>query len=329
MPEKDKDIFEEEFDKSDVVNSDEALEYPFDEFEKKDVINTKESDIEKAESIKEQLIDSEELSDIITRDEDAKRAINLINKVGEKKEANIGVIKKSDTNKYNIKETADPEDFMPRNKKNHFLDNSNLNEDEVDNLIKISDSKRRKLEFEAENDEINKSEEELLRENFQDYLLAKRLSGSQRSLQGNLLAADKVKDTGQIAEFTDNHGAFDSDHNTTVEINRNSEGELESIVVYCKCGEKTAINFEYEEEGELQTQIINEDTEVKPLQNVYNEEFRSDFEALSEGEDADDEIQHHSPLKFTSESLKDDETVDKITRNTKYKDFDNPEKEGL
>ena len=59
---------------------------------------------------------------------------------------------------------------------------------------------------------------------------------------------------------------------TSILINRDINGEIESIEVMCKCGERTLISFDYsdisDEEEEL-TEIIDEPKDTIPFDNLH------------------------------------------------------------
>ena len=78
----------------------------------------------------------------------------------------------------------------------------------------------------------------------------------------------------EIIEISDtpNFTKFEQS-NSVIEINRNEEGDMISIVVYCHCGEKTVIKFDYydpdildeEENNENLTDIVNDTVEMQPF----------------------------------------------------------------
>jgi hypothetical protein len=135
----------------------------------------------------------------------------------------------------------------------------------VSNLIKKNDSKAQNvldpLQFHndfSKNYSISKSEwseiaddfenNDILNDDFLDFIELPKISGDERNFVGkNLIAGEHIHSSNKKVEISDNPVEGDSSHSTSIEINRTENGDIESITVYCKCGEFTNIRFDYDE----------------------------------------------------------------------------------
>lgn len=99
-------------------------------------------------------------------------------------------------------------------------------------------------------DEIDDSD--FLNDDFLDFIELPKISGDAVNLVGkNLITSDFVKHTNKKVEISDESISDESHNHTSIEINRSETGDIESIAVYCKCGEVTQITFNYEDAGEI------------------------------------------------------------------------------
>lgn len=93
---------------------------------------------------------------------------------------------------------------------------------------------------------------DILNDDFLDIVELPKISGSTKNFVGkNLISGDLVHTSKNKVEITDYIGFADEEHNTSVEINRDETGDIESISVYCKCGEVTQIKFNYQEDSDI------------------------------------------------------------------------------
>lgn len=131
-------------------------------------------------------------------------------------------------------------------------DKNNLeekNELDVDSLMNYDEELRKKNAFREEYTQDGKdtaTEEEKLRELFNDFLILPRISGAKIVSHENRIPKEKVQLRGRNIQI-DAEPSKDSDkqQNTTVLINRNDNGDIESIEVNCSCGERTLIKLDY------------------------------------------------------------------------------------
>lgn len=176
------DLFDEEFDKEDVINSD--LDDLPEDFEEDDQI----SEFRTGDALGQRI--------------DVRELIN--------------------------KKTLEPEDF--------------LNYD--DELRKKKDFS---LEYNQSKEVIEK--EKRLQENFKDFLIARNITGKKSFSQyKSRLPADILIDSGRTVQLEDDQEIAEKheDEAAKIVINRNENDEIENIEVYCACGRKTKIEFDYD-----------------------------------------------------------------------------------
>lgn len=104
---------------------------------------------------------------------------------------------------------------------------------------------------------------QFLQENFKDYLLAKKISGKSDTKFGQkILPKEKINENNEKIEISDFYSQRSTlQQKTSLIINRNEDSEIESIEVFCKCGEKTIIKFQ--EKDISSSMDSHEGTEVK------------------------------------------------------------------
>ena len=88
--------------------------------------------------------------------------------------------------------------------------------------------------------------QEVLIRNFRDFLVLPRISGA-RPIKGsrNIINKEQIEEGAQV-EISNKPPFGDvSSGESSVIVNRNLEGEIESLEVYCKDGEKIVIRFDF------------------------------------------------------------------------------------
>ncbi len=140
----------------------------------------------------------------------------------------------------------------------------------------------------------------MLEKQFEDIVKAPRIDMKiNASLESNLLETDEIKNNKKFVEITHapNPDNPDDTHQmSTVEINRDENGEIENIVVICKCGEKTLIKFDYQDE----------------YQNASDSEIPEEFNKTDEADDNDiPEDAFDTDEQNETEEEKDDEDIEK------------------
>jgi hypothetical protein len=144
---------------------------------------------------------------------------------------------------------------------------------------------------------------EFLQDNFKDYFLAKKIAGkSDIKYSDKILPKEKINEANEKIEVTDFHNKHTvGAQKTSVIINRNEYAEINSIEVYCKCGEKTIIRFQEQnmqskakemEQGSVEiksnTDIVVDNIEVAP---IYNDEEDTEELMKYENKIAEKEIE--------------------------------------
>lgn len=95
------------------------------------------------------------------------------------------------------------------------------------------------------------AEHDRLQKDFQDFLVAKHISGKSLVPDGHVIQSDRTVDTGEKVEIgtldsldtrkpniTD-----DSEHAEQVVVRRDDDGNIESIELHCSCGKITRVQF--------------------------------------------------------------------------------------
>ncbi len=276
--------FPEEFDSKDVVNREEEVDEnnPFaKEFSAKDVINK-----DSLQKKRTPPLTPEDIEKLIAYDEQKRLQKRFSSTVDLKSSGMIS-----------------PETILER---------FNLTESELFEALSLAEDKRLKSIF-KESYKLDK-EDEIAREmytrgHFKDFLQIPKITGSKpKEDQSNVIKAESISQKTKKIEISDDPNFQDNRHSTTsVIVNRDEEGELESIEVFCKCGERTLIKFDYFDEDsgiESSSEIIKEnpgfvpflsDDEREKVRDEYiqeqneSEESQSIFEEL-DGENVEDDF---------------------------------------
>lgn len=231
--------FEEEFDENDVVNRPK----PFEDFAKVDP--------------KDENVGKKVIADIISDGDN----LHIKTIEDDDEDEVYGLIKKEDieSGKHLLEEI---EDFNTKYKPQvHNIDNTT--ETQKTNEPQL-------VEFKRPEEEI----QEYLQNNFKDYIVIPKISGSSKKFsEKNLLHKDEVKPTGKKVEIVDHiPSGINPKQKTSILINRDVNGEIESIEVICKCGERTLITFDYsdisDDESNL-TEVIGEPKETVPFDKLH------------------------------------------------------------
>jgi|GEM_PF-1829144 len=130
-----------------------------------------------------------------------------------------------------------------------------LSESDIDSIINFSEDDRRNMHFSNKIDETASSEDtapHLPHKDFLDYLVLPKISGTNTKVpHSQRLPSEYVQVRGEKIEISDDPDV--SSHlnkPATVIVNRDELGEVESIEVVCRCGERTYIKFEFAGDAE-------------------------------------------------------------------------------
>ncbi len=214
----------QEFDKDDIINNSEHLPFNFDdEFKKSDVANTNIEENEK-------WLSDDDIKEFVKYGQEAKQAADLYSSLIEEP-FESSVIKKKDAAKKKIISASD-----------------------IEQILSYDEEQRKTQKFsdEYKTQKVSQlSQEDYLVQHFKDFIIAPKIAGKAAGLKHkNLIPQDYYKDEGTKVEIVDDPAMIAEEHRTQIEINRNKTGEIESILVTCKCGEKTFIQFDYVENDE-------------------------------------------------------------------------------
>lgn len=311
----DYDPFSEEFDSDEIVNRGEGV----------DALSTPEQEekIEKKQVKPEQVFSDEDLAEMAKKGEEGEDAVELYKKLADEEEDESSIIKEDEIHEHRI-DSLYSEEFSPeppdKEELNEILERddekkeeSSKSEEEDDEYLYFRDKTGRKVKRSKEFLKKQKDYEEkliaslygpdysetdefrdmiLLKNKFNEIFKADKLKpAANRSSERNLMPSDEISKDKKFIEVTEAPSFKDGEPHgaSTVEINRNESGEIESIVVLCKCGEETVIEFDYtdEEEDEL-TVIDNEE---------YSEEddLKSEEEADESSDDSLEETENQEP----------------------------------
>ncbi len=96
--------------------------------------------------------------------------------------------------------------------------------------------------------------QEVLIKNFKDFLVIPKITGSNPNRKSrNIYSKDEVEEKDASVEISNNVPFDDvSSSESSVIVNRGIDGEIESLEVYCKDGEKILIRFDFGDEEVVQ-----------------------------------------------------------------------------
>jgi hypothetical protein len=163
----------------------------------------------------------------------------------------------------------------------HAADNEKIIELDKMDLIQFYEERFKKDSFEYQfvemKEESPDSIDALLKENFKDFLIYKKLSGNLSGLShANRIPSDKLKSSNKTVEVKDDKD--DKKHTKQIITHRNQYDEVDFIEVICNCGERTIIRFDYDENANYEEEdkknlYIEEKEEVEPINNQTEDVF--------------------------------------------------------
>lgn len=148
-------------------------------------------------------------------------------------------------------------------KKEDLDENLIITQNELEALLKLEDDDRKKTKFERIIQSDDQDVEDYLQEKFKDYIVYPKMSGNTESLpEQNLIPGEYVEKSDRQVEITDDPNTIENEHRTSIEIDRDENGDIESITVFCKCGERTFIKFDYDDSEETESPLLQPQTRV-------------------------------------------------------------------
>ena len=178
----------------------------------------------------------------------------------------------------------------------HAEDNEKIIELDKMDLIQFYEERYKKESFEYQFVEMKQDKldniDELLRENFKDFLVYKKLAGNLSGLtHANRIPQERIRTSQKSVEVKDEK---DDKHETKQIItHRNKFDEVDFIEVICNCGETTVIRFDYDdtadyEEEDKKNLYVEEKEHVDPIHNEAEDVF-DDLGLADSIEDIDEE----------------------------------------
>lgn len=155
-----------------------------------------------------------------------------------------------------------------------------ITSEELSHFFESEQDDYRKEDFVNDNEDDSPGRVEYINRNFRDFLQFPKISGEEKfGLERKLIPKEQITDKDKKIEIADSVKFGEENHNTTIEIIRSAEGDIENIVVYCQCGEKTLIRFDYDDKTDAdETQIIKDPPgSIAPL-NVSDLNIRKLFD---------------------------------------------------
>lgn len=202
---------------------------------------------------------------------------------------------------------------MEEEKEHHSHISPLLTEEDLDIIVNYDEGKRKSLQFKpefAKNTKSVKIEPDNLHKKFNDFLILPKISGQSNIPNTSRLPSDYVKQKGEMVEIADAPIKVRKKHHSSVIINREPNGEVESIEVLCTCGERTLIKFDFtddEKEFDL-TEVFNERVE-EPADILEDEDLsgldiaKNLFGGAAFNEEDDKEFEIETELLFKNEGI--------------------------
>lgn len=118
---------------------------------------------------------------------------------------------------------------------------------DLESILNYSDDERREKSF---LEQFNMSQEDLVdddmiraQKQFRDFLIAPKISGAVSGVPDSFYYPAEIvldrRDSVEISDIPNNE--INSHEQTSILVNKKENGDIESIEIYCKCGEKTTI----------------------------------------------------------------------------------------
>lgn len=181
-----------------------------------------------------------------------------------------------DAFRYTDEELIRPDDEVPDAQSNRPFDSKEHGEIEKEVIksdVDYDEEAEKEINYYESTDKLER-EQKRMKKDFSDFIKSPRIAGYNKSREHkNLFTKEDINDDNSTVELVDSPEYSEiKRENSMIEINRDSNGEIISIVVYCKCGEKTVINLDYydpdlevEDDNAQYTSIINDEPEDEDL----------------------------------------------------------------
>ena len=138
---------------------------------------------------------------------------------------------------------------------------SNISKYELNQILNYNNEQRKKDFYNPIKENIQYFES--IEEQFKDFFELPKLSGNDEKLSdSNLIPHEIVGKTEKKVEISDDPHELEYDQRTTIEISRDENGDIESLIINCKCGERTFIRFDYDDGLDNATEVIQPKTKI-------------------------------------------------------------------
>jgi predicted CopG family antitoxin len=139
--------------------------------------------------------------------------------------------------------------------------------------VKLDENIEKEIQWFENTDEIGRDLDRM-KKSFSDFIKAPKLTGNANgNTHVNLYSDEYIKSDESTVEILDSPNYSEMNReNSMIEINRDTNGEIISIVVYCKCGEKTVIKLDYYDPDFEELDDDNLNQQSKELSDITNEE---------------------------------------------------------
>lgn len=159
---------------------------------------------------------------------------------------------------------------------------------------------------------------------FNDIFSANKIEPKKgKSISSNLLHNNEIGNDKKKVDITHAPNLNNVHQTSTVEINRDENGEIENIVVTCKCGEQTLIKFDYlMDEDDNDWTVIEKDIEndIKESDNKINEDIDNSSEETQNKEINQEQEHKNEDTDETTDNP--DALTEKEVEDMDFEDFD-------
>lgn len=154
-----------------------------------------------------------------------------------------------------------------------------LNNDDLEKILKTDEGDRRQRIFNKEyigEEDPHESNDMRLQKHYMDFLNFPLIAGTKSGIpHSNLLPSEYLQSRKKKIDIVDEPNIkHKHDKPSSVIINRDESGELESIEFYCKCGERTFLKFDYVDSvlSDNLTEVITAEDESGAVKDEFADE---------------------------------------------------------
>lgn len=210
-----------------------------------------------------------------------------------------------------------------------------LTKDDIDNIIATDEGDRRKRVFNTEyigEENPRESNEMRLQKHYMDFLNFPKITGAKSGIpHSNLLPAEFLTPRQKKIDIVDEPNIeHKHDRHSSVVVNRDENGELESIEFFCKCGERTYLKFDYVDsplERSLTEVITAEEADDEHHEDIFGDPISHRTKATEDVSELSEATDAYQETGITKKS--EPATNDPFTNPDDFKDMSEDEIEKL